>query len=144
MNIETPRENFNGDEDEVKKVEETEQERAIRIAEAKSASARHVEMKAEAPIPSHEEVNEIMLKVIDGRDSVEKANVTDELGVVLWEVSIQGKDETERIEYSYIRKGPHSEGDPIYTTVSVVFYENDKVVYATSVAKYLEGKWVWS
>lgn len=93
-------------------------------------------------VPTRAEVDEMLRNLIEG-EYTELRSREDEEGLYLLEVSMQGKNPGETIEYSYARKGSFPETKSTTTTISLTYFDADGMPEGgKTVADFVDGKWV--
>lgn len=92
-------------------------------------------------IPTPEEVSSIF-KELTEKEYTEVRKLEDEQGLYLYEVKIQGDSTDEETEYAYMRKGQYKEGSSTATEIHITYFKDGTPVSGTSVARYVDGKWI--
>ncbi len=94
-------------------------------------------------IPTKQEVLEVIEQYIEGAVFVKE--LSDEKGLYLLEVAVEGENPGEVIQYEYMRKGRHSnQNSTIVTGIDIVYYR-DEVPYdgGGRIAEFDEGTGEW-
>jgi hypothetical protein len=93
-------------------------------------------------IPSVEEVRGVFDRVLDGKSYTDVKIKDDEKGLYLWDIRVEGEG-GKYDEYMYMRGGTYPDGRAKNTTIHVAYYDSDGMPEGgTSVAKYVEGRWI--
>jgi hypothetical protein len=98
-------------------------------------------------IHTKEEILSVLARLEVPADATVERELSDEQGITMFDVTIEGKNEGETIGYEYIRKGGHSGGSShngtLVTGIDVVYYENGIPTGGDRVAEYDEqtGEW---
>ena len=66
--------------------------------------------------------------------------LADEKGVYLWEIMAMGDSPGEEIEYGYKRER-NAQGRVFAHEIHATFYQDGEMIYGTSVARFVDGKW---
>ncbi|MEK7609976.1 MAG: hypothetical protein AAB470_02560 [Patescibacteria group bacterium] len=93
-------------------------------------------------IPTKEEVLEVIARYIENATFVRE--LSDEQGLYLLEVKVQGEKTGETIQYEYIRKGKFpNHNESVSTVIHIVYYENEIPVGGHDVANFDSetGEW---
>lgn len=94
-------------------------------------------------IPTKDEVMEVISRFAE--NTVPVRELSDEQGLYLLEVKIEGQNPGETTQYEYMRKGQFADGNQsLGTVIHVVFYEDGVPCGGNDVANYNPetGEWV--
>ncbi|MCX6793259.1 MAG: hypothetical protein NTY12_04515 [Candidatus Falkowbacteria bacterium] len=91
-------------------------------------------------VPTPEEVNSVFKELIK-KEYTEIRKLEDEKGLYILEVTVPGELEGELLEYAYMRKGRHPEGESSTDEIHVTYYKNNIPYGGTSAARCIEGQW---
>ncbi len=104
------------------------------------------EKKAEK-IHTKEEVVAVLSRLGVPQDATVEREVSDEKGITMFDIVIEGKNEGETIGYEYIRKGGHTgekgHNGTLVTGIDVVYYENGMPTGGDRVAEFNEEADEW-
>jgi len=99
-------------------------------------------------IPTPEEIQAIFERVTEGKPYVELKKTVDEKGLHLWEIRLSESVDGATTEYWYRRDGSERQGGVSFRVpvVHVVKFDRDGMPTneSSSVAKYCDGKWVYT
>jgi hypothetical protein len=99
--------------------------------------------KSPERIPTKDEVMEVISRFAE--NSIVVRELSDEQGLYLLEVKVEGKEPGETTQYEYIRKGRYPDGNmSAATVIHIVYYQNGMPIGGHNVADYNHetGEWI--